>query len=204
MIKYMYCWNLAAKLEGNLSPMVLAIKVNSQFSTSVLGCWWNLTQPLQLTPRGYFIHDRAEIQNISSSVEKYFTRSSIIQHERRNFASPSSHEIMCYGRCHAFARKPIWYFTGVYTIYKSCTHIIFFFWIARVAARLLLIKSYLVLNDSNYSMNVTNVYEHPGKQKSSLMVCFSDCLTSLIFQQQNNGFNEEFKRTKVPIKSLAR
>lgn len=26
MIKYMYCWNLAAKLEGNLSPMVLAYK----------------------------------------------------------------------------------------------------------------------------------------------------------------------------------
>ena len=126
MIKYMYCWNLAAKLQGNLSPMVLAINVNSQFSTSVLGCWWNLTKPLQLTPRGYFIHDRAEIQNISSSVEKYFTRSSIIQHERRNFASPSSHEIMCDGKCHAFARKPIWYFTGVYAIYKSCTHIIFF------------------------------------------------------------------------------
>lgn len=161
----MYCWNLAAKLQGNLSPMVLAINVNSQFSTSLLGGWWNLTKPLQLTPSGYFIHDRAEIQNISSSVEKYFTRSSIIQHERRNFASPSSHEIMCDGKCHAFARKPIWYFTGVHAIYKSCTQLYSFLWIARVAARLLFIKSYLVLNNFKYSMNVTNVYGHPGKQK---------------------------------------
>ena len=35
-------------------------------------------------------------------------------------------------------------------------------------------------------------------------VSFTACLTSVIFQQYSNGFNEEFKYTKVAVNSLAR
>ena len=45
------------------------------------------------------LHDRLEIRNFSSRVEKYFTRSLrslvtyIFQHEKRNFVSPRGHVI---------------------------------------------------------------------------------------------------------------
>ena len=37
------------------------------------------------------------------------------------------------------------------------------------------------------------------RQKSCLNVTFTACLTSLIFQQYNNGFNDEFKYSKVVV-----
>ena len=35
-------------------------------------------------------------------------------------------------------------------------------------------------------------------------VSFTACLTSVIFQQYRNGFNDEFKYTKVAVNPLAR
>ena len=35
------------------------------------------------------------------------------------------------------------------------------------------------------------------QQSASLIVCFTACLTSLIFQQYRNGFNVELKQSKI-------
>ena len=57
----------------------------------------------------------------------------------------------------------------------------------------------IILEASIY--RIVNELAH---RKNCVIVSFTASLTSVIFQQYNNGFKDEFKYTKVIVNSLAR
>ena len=61
------------------------------------------------------------------------------------------------------------------------------------------VRNLIILKASIY--RIVNELAH---RKNCVIVSFTASLTSVIFQQYNNGFKDEFKYTKVIVNSLAR
>ena len=57
-----------------------------------------------------------------------------------------------------------------------------------------------------FSMNfkLKSIITYLDRHNSCLNVSFTACLTSLIFKQYSNGFNDEFKYNKVAVNCLER